>query len=79
MELDTPDVVASVKPSEDRKALIVRLFGAAGRPAKANLHWSENAPKAVWMSNLAEEPGAAVTGAVDVPAYGLVTLRVDLP
>lgn len=77
-ELDTPDVVASVKPSTDGKALIVRLFGAAGRSAKANLRWSENAPKAVWISNLAEEPVAAVAGAVDVPAYGLITLRVEL-
>ena len=42
LELDTPDViVASIKPSDDRKAWIVRLFGAAGRPAKAALRWAD--------------------------------------
>ena len=78
LELDTPEViVASIKPSEDRKALIVRLFGAAGRPAKAAIHWADNTPKTLWISNLAEEPVADVTGTVDVPAYGIVTLRVE--
>ncbi len=78
LELDTPEVlVASVKPSEDHKASIVRLFGAAGRPAKADLRWGHNAPKAVWISNLAEEKVAAAAGAVDVPAYGLITLRAE--
>ncbi|NUQ62614.1 MAG: hypothetical protein HUU20_09005 [Pirellulales bacterium] len=77
-ELDTPDViVASIKPSEDRKALIVRVFGAAGRPANATLRWAEISPRTIWLSNLAEEPVAAVEGAVHVPAFGLVTLRVE--
>ena len=78
LELDTPKVlVASVKPSEDHKALIVRVFGAGGQPAKAALHWGRSPPKAVWISNLAEERVAAVSGAVDVPAYGLITLRAE--
>jgi alpha-mannosidase len=78
LDLDTPEViVASIKPSEDRKALIVRLFGAAGRPAKATLRWAGISPRTIWMSNLAEEPVAAVAGAVHVPAFGLVTLRVE--
>ncbi len=38
LELDTPDViVASIKPSADGRAQIVRLFGAAGKPAKVRL------------------------------------------
>jgi len=78
LELDTPDViVASIKPSGFGRAWIVRLFGAAGRPAKATLRWRQNAPEILWISNLAEEPITAVTGPVDVPAYGLVTLRAE--
>jgi len=78
LELDTPKVlVASVKPSEDHKALIVRIFGAGGQSAKAALRWGRSPPKAVWISNLAEEKVAAVSGAVDVPAYGLITLRAE--
>ena len=31
------------------------------------------------LSNLAEEPLAPVTGPVEVPSMGLVTLRAELP
>ena len=80
LQLDTPDVlVASIKPSNDHKAWIVRLFGAAGKDAKTTLHWGLAAPKAVSLSNLSEEPGQTVQGPIEVPAYGLVTLRAELP
>jgi len=69
LELDTPKVlVASVKPSEDHKALIVAYSDAGGQPAKAALRWGRSPPKAVWISNLAEERVAGASGAVDVPA-----------
>jgi hypothetical protein len=70
-------LVASIKPSDDHKATIVRLFGAAGRPAKVNLHWGHNRPQRMWISNLAEEKVSAIAGVVDVPAYGLITLRAE--
>ena len=78
LELDTPDViVTSIKPSDDGKATIVRLFAAAGRPAKVGLKWGDAAPKQVFLSNLAEEKGKAVTLPIDIPAWGIVTLRVE--
>ena len=78
VEVDTPKViVASIKPSEDRKAMIVRLFGAGGRPAKATLRWGRSTPKSVWISNLAEQKVAAINGAIDVPACGLISLRAE--
>ncbi|MCE5269204.1 MAG: hypothetical protein LLG00_15110 [Planctomycetaceae bacterium] len=78
LTVDTPDViVASVKPSADHKAYIVRLFGAAGRAAKANLTWA-TAPKAMYLSNLAEEQGQQLSGPIDVPAWGLITIRAEL-
>jgi alpha-mannosidase len=79
LELDTPEVlVASIKPSNDHKAWIVRLFGAAGKEAKATVRWGTAQPKAVWISNLAEDQCTAATGAIDVPAFGIVTLRADI-
>jgi hypothetical protein len=72
-------IVATLKPSEDRKAIIVRLFGASGKAEKATLTWGEPAPKGVWLSNLAEDPLEKATGPADVPAWGLVTLRAELP
>ena len=72
-------LIASIKPSEDRQAWIVRLFNAGDQAAKPMLRWGGSPPRGVWLSNLAEEKGTAVTGAVAVPARGLVTLRADLP
>ena len=78
LELDTPDViVASIKPSADGKAQIVRLFGAAGKPAKVNLRWRTPGERAMYRSNLAEDQVAPVTGPIDVGAWELVTLRVE--
>jgi hypothetical protein len=54
----------------------VRLFGAAGQPERVSLHWADPAPKAVYESDLTEQPGRRIEGAVHVPAWGLVTLRV---
>jgi alpha-mannosidase len=78
LELDTRDViVASMKPSVDGKAQIVRLFGAAGKPAKVNLRWSDAAAKVVYQSSLAEDRLTPMTGAIDVGAWEVVTLRVE--
>ncbi|MBN2477500.1 MAG: hypothetical protein JXB62_23035 [Pirellulales bacterium] len=71
-------IVTALKPSRDGKALIVRLFGAGGKPAKAKLGWSEPAPRSISTTDLFEEPGAELTGQVDVPAFGIVTLRAEL-
>jgi alpha-mannosidase len=80
LELDTPDVmVASIKPSNDRSAWIVRLFGAGGKTVRTAVHWGPSMPKAVWISNLAEDRGERLKGPVEVPTFGLVTLRAELP
>jgi len=78
LRVDSDDVlVATLKPSNDGKAWILRLFGASGKSAKATLAWAEPAPKTVCLSNLAEQPQAKADGPVEVPAYGIVTLRAE--
>ena len=72
-------IVTSVKPSVDGKALVVRLFGAGGRAAKASLTWSDPEPKSISISNPSEEPGNELGGLIDVPAFGIVTIRAELP
>jgi hypothetical protein len=49
------------------------------KPHKVTFHWGQSAPKAVWISNLVEEQGKEVAGHVEVPAFGVVTLRAELP
>jgi alpha-mannosidase len=70
-------LIASVKPSEDRKAWILRLFNVGDQNSQAVLQWGTRPPAAVWCSNLSEEKGTQIAGAVEVPAHGIVTLRAD--
>ncbi len=79
LRLTSPDVLATaLKPSDDGQALILRLWGAAGREARTDLDWSQPEPKRVWRSDVSEEPLEAFEGGVTVPAWGVVTVRAEL-
>ncbi|NUQ64898.1 MAG: hypothetical protein HUU20_20740 [Pirellulales bacterium] len=72
-------IVSAFKPSFDRKAWIIRLFGINGRTTKHTLHWNGPAPKEVWCSDFAEQRKARVAGPFEVPALAVITLRAELP
>jgi hypothetical protein len=72
-------LVSALKPSDVGKAIIVRLYGGSGKDAVAKLAWSKPAPKAVWLSDASEQPLTGAPEAIKVPAWGVVTLRADLP
>ena len=55
-------LVSALKPSDDGKAIIVRLYGASGKDAVAKLAWSKPEPKAVWLSDASEQPLAQCSG-----------------
>jgi hypothetical protein len=79
LQLTSPGVLATaLKPSDDGRALILRLWGAAGREARSDLAWSQPAPKRLAFSNAGEEPVRRLEGAVTVPAWGVVTVRAEL-
>jgi len=71
-------LVTALKPSDDGKALIVRLFGASDKARSARLKWGQSQPKAVFLSDTSERPGRRIDNRVEVPASGLVSLRVEL-
>lgn len=71
-------IVTAIKPSRDGKAIMVRLFGAKGAPCKARLEWADPKPARVCASGFTEKPGASIGDEVEVPAYGLVTIRAEL-
>jgi hypothetical protein len=80
LTLESPDVlVTGLKPSDDGKAVIVRLWGAGGKDVQTKLAWSAPAPRKVWLSDVSERPLAEAPGAIAVPAWGVVTIRADLP
>ena len=70
-------LVTCLKPSDDGRALIVRLFGASDQARSARLKWSGRKPAATFLSDTSERAGKSVSGPVDVPACGLVALRVE--
>ncbi len=71
--------VVALKPSDDGKALIVRLLAAGGRPANATLTWPASGPKRLCLSDTSERPIRELPGDVPVPAWGVVTVRAELP
>ena len=71
-------IATALKPSEDGKARIIRLFNPNGKSDSIRLTWAKPAPKTVWLSNLAEEKVSKTTGTINMAAYEIVTLRIPL-
>ena len=69
-------LATAFKPSDDGRALILRLFNPTGRPQPARVDWNPPA-RHVWLSSAREETGAAAPAAISVPALGTVTVRVE--
>jgi len=70
-------MVTGFKPSDDGKAVMVRLFGASGKDCEATLTWAQPGPKNVFLSDTREKPLAKAGASIHVPAWGLVTLRAE--
>jgi hypothetical protein len=70
-------VVSSLKPSDDGKALMVRLYNAGGRPEAVSIGWNAFRPSRVAESSVAEERGITVGTSLSIPAFGIVTLRCE--
>ena len=80
LRVEPADVlVGALKPSDDGRAWIVRLFGAGGAPASAKLTWSPPGPQRLWLSDTSEQPLRELAGDIPVPAWGVVTVRAELP
>ena len=77
--VSSPDVlVMGLKPSEDGQGWIVRLFGASGEDRQVELGWASTTPMKQWRSDSNEQKGEVLPTKLDVPAWGLVTVRAEL-
>ena len=72
-------LVSAMKPADEGRAVIVRLYGASGKDARAKLAWSDPAPKKVWLSDAGEQPLQEAGPEIEVPGWGIVTLRAEMP
>ncbi len=80
LQIDQEDVlVQECERSVDGSAWIVRLFGAGAEDRTAGLTWADGRPIKVWRSNLREQPLEQLSTEVHVPAWDLVTLRIEAP
>jgi len=80
LQIDSPDVIVTgFKPSDDGKAVIYRLWGAGGKDVAMALRWSGPLPGRVSLSDTSERALAGAGGTVVVPAWGVITLRAELP
>jgi hypothetical protein len=70
-------LVAGLKPTDDGRGWLVRLFGASGKAERVALSWSKPLPSHVWMSDTSEKPLQPAPRSVEVPGWGLVTLRAE--
>jgi len=78
LSIEPSDVLAlTFKPSEDRSAWIVRLFGASGETRRAKLKWLRPGETKLWRSNLAEEKLEPIASDFEVAGWDLLTIRVE--
>lgn len=70
-------MVSALKPSEDGRAIVLRLSSVSRKPEYLRLKWSEPIPTRISLSDASERPGSPVGRNIEVPAYGLLTLRVE--
>ncbi|HEX3798505.1 MAG TPA: polysaccharide lyase family protein [Verrucomicrobiae bacterium] len=77
LRIEPDSVLATVlKPSDDGKALIIRLFNVSAKPEQAKLIWGEQ-PKSIFLSNASEQSLRPVNGAVKIAGWDTVTLRAE--
>jgi hypothetical protein len=77
LRLEPASVVATAfKPSDDGKALIVRLFNPTDQPQATRLNWSRPVGQ-TWLSSGREDQLEKATSTITLPKFGNVTLRVD--
>jgi hypothetical protein len=70
-------VVTGLKPADEGKAWIIRLYGASGEDKTVRLNWGHKWPTSVSLTDTGEQAGQRIGNRVSVPGYGLVTLRAE--
>ena len=70
-------MVTSIKPAREGEAWMIRLYAASGKPERVNISWGGLKPSTVYVSNPDQRRGRPVAGPIDLPAYGIVTLRAE--
>ncbi|RYG35722.1 hypothetical protein EON81_11895 [bacterium] len=73
---DPTVLVTRLTPSDDGKAFIVRLWAASAESKSVQLRWRSDLG-AVTRTDLSQKPGTKLGERVEVPGWGVVTVRVE--
>lgn len=77
LTVDDPSVIVTrVSPSDDGKALIVRLWGATPETKQVMLRWRADLGVAT-KTDLSQTPGRKLGSTVEVPGWGVLTIRIE--
>jgi len=74
VELPEGVVATTLKPSNDGRAIILRLFNTSNRPQEVRMPVRRGSETPVWRSNLDEEPVAPIAGRVLLTPFEILTL-----
>jgi alpha-mannosidase len=70
-------MVTRLKPLEEGRALLLRLFNASDQTQRTSVRWSAPDGYRTWLSDSDGTRRAAVTMPIELPAWGIVTLRCE--
>lgn len=71
-------LVTGLKPADDGRGAVVRIWNAGEDAVGATLQWRGDADVIFYRSDTSERMGERIAGSVVVPAKGLVTVRVEV-
>jgi hypothetical protein len=72
-----PVVVTSVRPTSDGAGWLIQLLNPAAEAQAVVLTWRRGERVTFSRSDSFERPGAAIPGAVEIPARGTAVVRAD--
>jgi alpha-mannosidase len=71
-------LVTGLKPADDDRGVVVRIWNAGENEAAADLQWRGDADVTFYRSDTSERMGERIEGSVTIPAWGLATVRAEV-
>ena len=79
LSIDNPNVfVSTMKPSEDGKAIILRLRSLSDKTESVGIQWPASKALELSISDATEIKGKPLNGKIVMPSLGVATIRMEL-
>jgi len=70
-------IATAFKPSDDGKGWVLRLYNVSDKEQQVGVEWDDPKPQHMFLSDTSETRRAEVSGALAIPAWGMVTIRAE--